>query len=1316
MWPVICMHSRNLFSARDHNGRLVTASLVAAGRTICLHRVRFALALCVCALAFNLARGTDGTWTNVNGGSWGNPANWSAGSVAGGSGSTEWFNTLTLTANATITLDGGRTVGNLNFDDKAATKHNWALNTGSAGPLTLDVTSGSPVVSNNVTTTIGAVVAGTRGLTKSGSGLLALISANTYSGTTVVNAGILDAQNAQALGSSSVTINNVNGAILQLDGGLVVSGSALLNLNTQTGANGLQAGSGSNVWAGPITLGDTGVRFGAAVATVLNLAGPIDSGGKPNDFRVRGQQANPPGVVLLSGTNSYGGNTLVNVGVLQLGNASALPGTTTVELGIGAGGSCTFDLAGYSPVISGLANLPSQTYYGWVTNSSPTAATLTVSNNLPNTYSGNIAGNLALTKLGSNTLTLGGTNTYTGPTLVGAGTLTGTGSIAGAVTVQTGAALAPGTTSIGTLSIGNSLTLNPGSATVIKVDRNNPQPSDQVNGVTTLTAGGTLQVNNIGSAALAAGDSFKVLSAAVYGGQFSAITPAHPNGDTSLDWDTNQLATAGRLAVFSNGTTSSVVTIAFTNATGLTVRCDSTGIYTINSQSPAWTFGGSLGTQPSSLALNSGSDNIGPYSEVTFFYTNGVGQLAGIRAYSNQPVVLFSQTCLAASANNLAFPRLTTYPTNLYHIGFASTFGIYSFSMLSGDSPWLFFDTNFNSFLVSPAANFMLANNVAAANNGPLTCGLSSAITSLPAHFTHRTLLVVQSGINRTFETWGNALTGLSGKIRPANDAAVELNKLGYWTDNGAVYYYNYDATRGYAGTLLAVRDEFASKGVALGYMQLDSWWYPKSYLATWQGGPTNNRGGIFLYQADAQLFPAGLAAFHQQLGLPLLTHARWIDDYSPYRTNYALSKNAPVDPAYWSNILAAIAAGGVVTYEQDWMDNNCLPLINLNDPPAFMNGMAAAAASNGLHLQYCMPLPRHYLQGSLYNNLLTMRVCNDHFTAGNWNPFLYDSRLVSAAGAWPWCDVFMSSEPRSVLLATLSGGPVGPGDALGAVNAANLVKSVRADSVIVKPDVPLLPLDSTYLGDAQGNNQPMVAAASTDHNGLKAFYVFSYARQSANATASFASSALGLSGDAYVYDYFNHTGAIISNGAAFSFTTTLADVNVGGSYFIVVPIGPSGLALVGDTNKFVTLSRKRVSDLSDTGIIAATLQFAAGETNLLLSGYSPSMPFVSASVGAVNAVTYDALNHWFSAGISPGAGQNATLTLSLRPLLQASVLPGSLQLSWPAVPVTALERATTLSLPADWTPVTNGISTIAGRNSVTVDTTSGAAFFRLRE
>ena len=132
-------------------------------------------------------------------------------------------------------------------------------------------------------------------------------------------------------------------------------------------------------------------------------------------------------------------------------------------------------------------------------------------------------------------------------------------------------------------------------------------------------------------------------------------------------------------------------------------------------------------------------------------------------------------------------------------------------------------------------------------------------------------------------------MTELQGKTRLGDEATTELKYLGYWTDNGASYYYNDDAALGYEGTLLAVRQNFQQLGIPLGYMELDSWWYPKGSSATWQGNGYE-RGGIYRYTADPALFPNGLAGFQHQLGLPLVVHARWVDPNSPYRAAYRMS------------------------------------------------------------------------------------------------------------------------------------------------------------------------------------------------------------------------------------------------------------------------------------------------------------------------------------------------------------------------------------------------------------------------------------------
>ena len=187
--------------------------------------------------------------------------------------------------------------------------------------------------------------------------------------------------------------------------------------------------------------------------------------------------------------------------------------------------------------------------------------------------SGKISGSGGLTKQGSSTLTLNTVNDYSGATTVGGGRLlvngaTGSGAvtvqtgatlgghngvIGGDLTVQSGGVLDPGaaTGTIGALtSGGKNVTLNSGSTTKVEVNRNGgDELSDQVAGIGTFTAGGTLDVDNLG-ADLLPGDEFTLFSAGTYNpaGEFT-ISPVNPNNHPDLAWDTKALKERGVLGV-----------------------------------------------------------------------------------------------------------------------------------------------------------------------------------------------------------------------------------------------------------------------------------------------------------------------------------------------------------------------------------------------------------------------------------------------------------------------------------------------------------------------------------------------------------------------------------------------------------------------------------------------------------------------------------------------------------------------------------------------------------------------------------------------
>ncbi len=408
----------------------------------------------------------DGTWANSasGAGNWSDPGRWVDNIIADGIGATGNFNLNYGSNNKTITIDTtSRTLGTLNIGDPGQTYWkvtiaasggaNLTFDNGGAGallskttatntqndeitaPVTLadNLTIHSTDTTANSNVTIAGIVSesgGARNILKTGSGQAALSGANTHTGTTTIEDGILGAGNAGALGNatSPIALGNANSIDNHLNPKLLMSGvttitrdvvvgasnaetfgtymigtgnasgtpsgitgTVTLNQNLIVSATNLQGDRVFNLAGGGITSGSSGMQTvtfnNSNNATSSIVVSGVIGGGVGTIELMKGAGT---GATILTNANTYTGDTLIFAGVLQLGNGGAT-GSLSPSSQIFNNGTLAFNRTDtvtqgtdFAPMIDGLG---------------------------------------AVRKAGAGTLILNSANTYEGGTTVNAGTL-----------------------------------------------------------------------------------------------------------------------------------------------------------------------------------------------------------------------------------------------------------------------------------------------------------------------------------------------------------------------------------------------------------------------------------------------------------------------------------------------------------------------------------------------------------------------------------------------------------------------------------------------------------------------------------------------------------------------------------------------------------------------------------------------------------------------------------------------------------------------------------------------------------------------------
>ncbi|EDU0974717.1 autotransporter outer membrane beta-barrel domain-containing protein [Salmonella enterica subsp. enterica serovar Anderlecht] len=287
-------------------------------------------------------------------------------------------------------------------------------------------------------------------LIKQGAGTLILNAENTYTGGTTISGGTLVATNVDALGSGDVTDNatlelNTGGTFdnaISGSGRVVKSGDETLTLSgTNTYSGGTLISGGTLVASNVEALGTGDVTNDAVLE--LNTGGTFD-----NAISGSGQvEKSGDDVLTLSGANSYSGGTLISDGTLVASNVEALGTgdvTDNATLEMNTGGDFINNIGGTGRVEKSgddaLTLSGSNTYTGGTTINDGTLIATSVdalgSGDVTNNavlelntggdFINNIGGTGRVEKSGDETLTLSGSNTYTGGTLISGGTLVAT--------------------------------------------------------------------------------------------------------------------------------------------------------------------------------------------------------------------------------------------------------------------------------------------------------------------------------------------------------------------------------------------------------------------------------------------------------------------------------------------------------------------------------------------------------------------------------------------------------------------------------------------------------------------------------------------------------------------------------------------------------------------------------------------------------------------------------------------------------------------------------------------------------------------------
>ncbi|XP_050418345.2 uncharacterized protein LOC126831737 [Patella vulgata] len=426
--------------------------------------------------------------------------------------------------------------------------------------------------------------------------------------------------------------------------------------------------------------------------------------------------------------------------------------------------------------------------------------------------------------------------------------------------------------------------------------------------------------------------------------------------------------------------------------------------------------------------------------------------------------------------------------------------------------PMAFFDKK-DTVIISPFSEFTATNTFFDSEAGSISWGLKGGIEEVPENFLQQYIVMYSpDGINAAFREWGDVMRSYYNRPSSYRESDLTNNYLGYWTDNGAYYYYHPADQQNYEDTVYGVIDYANKLSIPYRYFQYDEWFYN-----------TDQHIGTLTWDALPGVFPDGLRYVYNKTQWPVSAHNKWWSSNTTYakqnggQFDFVLEDDVgfgiPLEEEFWNSLFREAKTWGMIVYEQDFLGTSNQKMKSLNTDvyltKNWLNQMGNAAQKNGITLQYCMAFPLHILAALEIPTVTQARVSADG-VPGNTNGWKIGitSLFPQAMGIAPYKDNFWTTEYQpgnpyggmatqpflQLTVSVLTTGPVGPSDGIGFTNVDLLMRCCNKEGLILKPDLPALAIDNQIRQEAFADGSgPMgeVYVTKSVINGLEFGIIF---------------------------------------------------------------------------------------------------------------------------------------------------------------------------------------------------------------------------------